>query len=125
MFVRKETLQGLLFDIERLEHRIERLEHKQLKHGKGIGKLYEKIDSTEKDIENLQEHVGTRRGFRFFNIDIIKTFYDPIYTTKREAKSFSLTEKIDAIMGYLGLKEEVSAETKLVKVPATKKKGTK
>lgn len=118
MFVRRKTIDALFI-------RIERLEHKELKHGKGIGKLYEKFGSAEKNIENLQEQVGTRRSYLGFDIDPMEIFYGPYYTTKREAKSFNLTEKINAIMDHLGLQEKVSADTKLIKKPVTNKKGKK
>lgn len=76
-------------------------------------------------VKSIEEHVGANRSYHPYSLDRL---FDVFYSGgpgSREAKPFNLTQKVNAIMEHLGLREEVSAETKLVKKSASKSKPKK
>lgn len=78
--------------------------------------------SVVKRVDSLEKEVGVQEVFYPYSMGrLFDAFYGP---TSREAKPFNLSQKVNAIMEHLGLREEISATTKLVKKPEPKAKKT-
>ena len=80
--------------------------------------------SLSKRMDGLEESVGTSRYSRGLVGYMLSDFMYGIGPSSREAKPFTLMQKVEAIMDHLGLTEVVSATTKLVKKPEPKPKKT-
>lgn len=123
MFIRRR-------DWELLNAKVANHERKLGIHEKFLKNDHEKIKAHDEQLEAVREETGAsdpiphlRDGYFMPNIF---EYYLGTRSSRREAKPFNLKQKIDAIMDHLGLTEQVSAETKLVKKPVEKKKkGTK
>ena len=87
---------------------------------KQLKDLLVKLDNHNDRINELENEVGTKSVYHDYGFAIMDMFYNPKRTM--EAKSFTLIQKVRAIMDHLGLHEELTAETKLVK---STKKGKK
>lgn len=118
-----------------LRAQVARLERQNKTHADFLHKDYERLKAQEKSIERINETVGMNNNEPIIYDSILPRHFRDMYylaspfgtsrVTKREAKSFNLQEKINAIMDHLNLMESVTAETKLITKPVEKKKKGK
>ena len=87
---------------------------------KQLKDLLVRLDNHNKRIKAIEEEVGTGAVNHNFGFAMFDVFYNGPKTV--EAKSFTLNQKVKAILEHLGLEEKRTAETKLVK---STKKGKK